>query len=166
MWRFRRLKVIDCLIIVAAVCLHDVKALSIDERMGARAEVELSDAHVSIQLRTDQIQTLEWRKMPGACADGFCVAYFKHCIAEQHVARCSYHFAGVASDGEQVVDVSAPTLDRIRQAEKSISVLSPLGLQGGAIALSQFREESSADAPPYCRAGGPLADCWPKPLKP
>jgi hypothetical protein len=152
----------SCIAIVAAVCFHSFQTATLHD-LGLRAEVDVSvgEAIATIQIRSDQILTLDWRRLPGACAHSRCVAYFRHCVSAAGKAQCSYHFEALDADFEQEVDISAKDMEQIRAASQEISVLPNIKEPDDEIALASLSIEADSAAPPYCRVGGPMADCWP-----
>lgn len=150
----------SCAIIIASVCfLNAQSAVFKDAGLSAEARIRLHETEVVVELRSDHIQTLDWKRLPVTCNRNFCVAYFKHCASTQKSATCNYHYMVLGDEQENVVTLTTKAIDQIKRSETSVAAISRMGELGGEISFSTFASESTSEYPPYCRAGGPKADC-------
>lgn len=152
----------SCVVIVASMCFHDPVSVAVhDTGLNVYAVVETAAAEVRVDIRGDQILFLDLRKLPGACAGDFCVAYHRKCSKGDAEIECTYSYAIPGDNLERTLELKAPSKERLDAAERSISILSPLGQLAGEIPLTELKMDAASQTPPLCRASGPLADCWP-----
>lgn len=153
---------ISCLLIISTICFHGATSVTLNDLgLSANAGAIVNDVRVDIVTRSDQILFLDWRKLPGACAETFCIAYFKRCKESAASFTCEYHYAFLGDAVDRVVKLIGKGPQQIHSAESNISIISPLGILTNEIPLVSLTKDNALAAPPYCRAGGPLADCWP-----
>lgn len=152
----------SCIVIVASMCFHEPVSVTVrDTGLYAYAVVETATAEVRVDIRGDQILFLDLRKLPGACAADFCIAYHRKCGKNDAEIKCTYRYAIPGNNLERTLELKAPSKERLDAAERSISILSPLGQFAGEIPLTELKVDAASEMPPLCRASGPLADCWP-----
>ncbi|HEY8696729.1 MAG TPA: hypothetical protein VIM02_03870 [Rhizomicrobium sp.] len=153
-----------CLAVIAAVCFHGLTSVAIhDAGLGVHASVKLNGAEATVQVRSDQVLSLDWRRLPGVCNEDFCVAYYRRCTRSDDMTKCAYRYAILDSGVEKVIELTASDMPHLKAAEQLISILSPAGEAAGEIMLAELKTEAPVEQPPYCRPSGPMADCWPNP---
>jgi hypothetical protein len=152
---------IECLVVVAQLCLHDALRLDFsDFGLGASAKVSGADFQAVIVLRSDNVWTPDWSKMNQACADDSCVAYFKHCL-QKAPTTCDYYFSQPGDTQNTHVTITAQTADALMHAEQAFGVLTRSGWVIREVSFSAFSVVSDKATPPLCGHRTPQSSCWP-----
>jgi hypothetical protein len=148
-----------CTVIVANLCFGNPAFVAMhDMGLSAYAVVEMADTETRVDIRDDQVLFLDLGKLPGACAGGFCIGYHRRCEKNGDEIKCTYRYAVPGDNLEKTFELKARGERDLAVAAHSISIISSSGRAVGGIPLDKLEVEAVSDVPPYCRAGGPLAD--------
>ena len=153
---------LECLVLIANLCLHSVTSIEMrDTGLGASAVVHGRGFEADIVLRSDNFSTPDWSRMNEACAEGICIAYFKHCAANEGAVVCEYHFSQPGEMQNTVVTIISNSRSELQMAETKIGALMRSGWALKEVPLSTFTSESEGSTPPYCKRKAPQSACWP-----
>ncbi|HEX8666980.1 MAG TPA: hypothetical protein VF727_01240 [Allosphingosinicella sp.] len=147
----------DCLLVIASLCFTDVQRVQVSDpsTVSRWATVDVGPGEVTILLSADSYRgEFDPRLMHNACADGFCVTYYKSCEA---AAQFTCYYSTDSSPYPNWLRISAPDARGFARVEESVSLLGPL--PNTSISLPRLSVRSSARTPPYCRRGGRGPQC-------
>lgn len=152
----------NCLAILSFVCVHNFQSMTYQD-FGLRAEIDLKlqNGNATIFVRSDEIETLDRRRMNIKCEGRLCITYFKHCDRDGDRVTCHYAFLQQGESIGHELRLSAESSNEFSSAEQSIDILTRSDRRSGQMGLSQFIRESQESDPPHCRSGGPRPTCGP-----
>ena len=151
---------IECVMIVANLCIHDVVAVEIkDSGLAAWAYIRAESYQAIAEIRSDQINTPDRLRMSDACENDACVKYYKHCETAGTVT-CHYYFNRLSDESNSYLSITGSTLALVDQAAGKFGAIAERkNGKLGEIPLAKFTVASTLASPPVCRRRSPKVPC-------